>query len=89
MTDIYELIRLLEERINELPAGYISKKNINGKIRYYLQWREDGRMKSKYIRENELEELQQQIEERKRLQSRLKEKKAKYMTNGKKNAKSA
>ena len=87
MTDIYELIRLLEERINALPTGYISKKNINGKTRYYLQWREEGKMKSKYIRDEELEELQQQIAERKRLQERLKEKKAKYMTSAKKNAK--
>lgn len=44
MTDIYELIRLLEERINALPAGYISKKNINGKTRYYLQWRETSQV---------------------------------------------
>lgn len=87
LTDIYELIRLLEERINALPAGYISKKNINGKTRYYLQWREEGKMKSKYIRDEELEELQRQIAERKRLQERLKEKKAKYMTSAKKNAK--
>lgn len=87
MTDIYELIRLLEEKINALPTGYISKKNINGKTRYYLQWREEGKMKSKYIRDEELEELQQQIAERKRLQERLKEKKAKYMTSAKKNAK--
>jgi len=87
MTDIYELIRILEERINALPTGYISKKNINGKTRYYLQWREEGKMKSKYIRDEELEELQQQIAERKKLQERLKEKKAKYMTSAKINAK--
>lgn len=87
MTDVYELIRLLEERIENLPKGYISKKNINGKARHYLQWKENGKVKSKYIREEELEELQSQIDERKRLQGRLKEKKAKYMSKGKKNTK--
>ena len=87
MTDVYELIRLLEERIENLPKGYISKKNINGKVQHYLQWKENGKVKSKYIRDEELEELQGQIEERKRLQSRLKEKKAKYMSKNKKNTK--
>lgn len=87
MTDVYELIRLLEERIKELPKGYISKKNINGKMQHYLQWKENGKVKSKYIRDEELQELRNQIDERKRLQSRLKEKKAKYMSNGKKNTK--
>lgn len=60
MTDVYELIRLLEERIENLPKGYISKKNISGKERYYLQWKEKGKVKSKYIREEELEELVKQ-----------------------------
>ena len=73
MTDRYEQIKQIEERIAELPAGYISKKTINGKLRNYLQWREDGGMKSKYIPEVELERVQMQIEERKELQSRLKE----------------
>ena len=78
MSDNYELISTLEKRIAELPVGYISKKNINEKIRYYLQWREDGKMKSKYIREDELAVLQEQIEERKKLQAQLKEMKAQY-----------
>lgn len=85
MTDVYELIRLLEERIEKLPKGYISKKNINGKAQHYLQWKENGKVKSKYIRDEELEELENQIAERKKLQSRLKEKKAKYMSKNKKN----
>ena len=87
MTDVYELIRLLEERIEKLPKGYISKKNINGKAQHYLQWKENGRVKSKYIRDEELEELQSQIAERKKLQERLKEKKAKYMSKNTKNTK--
>ena len=87
MTDVYELIRLLEERIEKLPKGYISKKNINGKVQHYLQWKENGKVRSKYIRDEELEELVNQIAERKKLQSRLKEKKAKYMSKSKKNTK--
>ena len=80
MTDAYELIERIEKRIAELPNGYISKKNIQGKIRYYLQWREEGKIKSKYIREEELDQLEEQIEERKRLETHLREMQGKYPT---------
>ena len=73
MTDGYELMKRMEKRIAELPAGYISKKNINGKERYYLQWRENGKVQSKYIKDTELDVVQEQVEERKRLQAQLKE----------------
>ena len=73
MVDSYELMERLKKRIAELPAGYISRKTIKGKTRYYRQWRESGKIKSKYVREEELEPLSEQIEERKRLEKRLKE----------------
>lgn len=73
MTDGYELMKRMEKRIAELPAGYISKKNINGKERYYLQWRENGKVQSQYIKDTELDVVQEQVEERKRLQAQLKE----------------
>lgn len=63
----------LEEEIARLPVGYISKKNIHGKIRYYRQWTENGKIKSQYVKEEELDELQDQIGRRKELQQRLKE----------------
>lgn len=78
MNNAYEQMKALEERIAKLPSGYISKKNISGKTRYYLQWREDGKLKSKYIREEELETLSAQIEERKALQKSLQEMQIKY-----------
>ena len=33
-----EKIQELERQIAALPIGYISKKTINGKTRYYHQW---------------------------------------------------
>lgn len=78
MNNAYEQMKALEERIAKLPSGYISKKNISGKTRYYLQWREDGKLKSKYIREEELETLSAQIEERKALQKSLQEMQIQY-----------
>lgn len=44
MTNIYEVMKGLEKRISELLAGYISKKNIKGKIQYYRQWTENGKL---------------------------------------------
>lgn len=78
MTNSYELMRKIEEQIATLPVGYISKKNINGKIRYYLQWKESGKMKSQYLREGEVEKMRAKIEERRQLQKRLKELKKKF-----------
>ncbi len=67
-----EKIKALETEIAKLPIGYISKKMINGKIRYYHQWTENGKKVSKYIKKDDLESLQQQIEMRRKLQEELK-----------------
>ena len=32
----------LTEQIAGLPKGYLSKKNIGGKVYYYHQWSENG-----------------------------------------------
>ena len=50
MEDINIQISDLESQIASLPVGYISKKMINGKERYYQQCTENGKIKSKYIK---------------------------------------
>lgn len=72
MNELLNRIQELKLQISKLPIGYISKKNIKGKIRYYHQWTEMGKIKSKYIKEGELEGLQEQIETRRTLQKELK-----------------
>lgn len=67
-----ELLQVQKE-IAELPAGYISKKNINGKTRYYLQWTEGGKKKSKYVDDAIVDDLRAKIERRRELQKREKE----------------
>ena len=62
----------LKSEIQKLPVGYISKKNISGKIRYYHQWTEMGKIKSKYIKDGELDKLQKDIDLRRSLQEELK-----------------
>ncbi len=71
MDNIKSEINKLEHSISQLPIGYISKKNINGKTRYYRQWNENGKIKSKYIKDSELAEVVEQITQRKELQQKL------------------
>ena len=68
-----EKIQELERQITGLPIGYISKKTINGKVRYYHQWTENRKKHSQYLRDGEMEVLQEQIDRRKSLQAQLKE----------------
>lgn len=56
------------EQLNTLPDGYISIKKINGKEYYYLQYSENGKLLSKYIKYSELEVIRQQLEKRKELE---------------------
>ena len=49
-----EKIQELERQIAGLPIGYISKKTINGKVRYYHQWTENRKKHSQYLRDGEV-----------------------------------
>ena len=75
--DIGELEKLstseIEDRLDKLPVGYISKKIIKGREYCYYQWRENDKVKSRYLKKNEIEPLIIEIEERKGLQKILKE----------------
>ena len=61
------LAEILDE-INKLPVGNITRKTIRGKSRMYLQWREDGKSKSKYIKAKEEADITVAIERRKALE---------------------
>lgn len=71
-TNPLQKIEYLKQQIAALPIGSISKKKINGKIRFYHQWTEAGKVKSKYLRDWEMEPLQEQIIKRRELQEELK-----------------
>ena len=72
MRNILARIEELKSEIKKLPSGYISHKTIYGKERCYYQWREDGKLKSKYIKEGEYEGLRKDIEKRREYQEELK-----------------
>ena len=61
----------IKKEIEKLPKGYISNKTIGGKTRHYLQWTENGKVKSLYLREEDYERVKAEIEKRKELQKIL------------------
>ena len=71
--DINKRIIELENEIAVLPQGSINIKKINGKEQPYLQWTENGKSKSKYIKKDEREQIFAGVEHRKQLQDELRE----------------
>jgi len=67
-----EKINKLCQQIEELPVGYISKKNINGKVCHYRQWKENGKVRSKYIPAHDVDQIASLIDKRNRLKAELK-----------------
>ena len=66
-------IRYIQEQISQLPKGNITYKSIRGKKYAYLQWTENGKQRSRRVKDDELQELSERIEERKALEKKLKE----------------
>lgn len=61
----------LERQIAKFPRGTITKKVIQGKERYYLQWRDGSKVRNRYVSLSELPGLSEQISIRKELQQKL------------------
>lgn len=68
-----ELERALVQVRDSLPAGYISVKTINGKKYHYLQYREGKKVKSRYIKKEELKETSEGVAKRKAVEAELSE----------------
>lgn len=62
---------IYERDLQEVPKGYISKKNIRGKVSYYLQHREGSKIISKYISAEDLPEVEAMVKRRKHLEASL------------------
>lgn len=67
------LIPNIEAEIRELPKGYISEKKIKSGTYYYLQYRENKKMKSVYLKQEDVESYRILIARRKELEQKLKE----------------
>jgi len=64
--------KFYSEEISKLPKGSILEREISGGIYHYLKFREGKKVRSIYIRDEDLEELENKIKERKRLEKILK-----------------
>ncbi len=64
-------IEEVKNRINSLPSGGLTTKTIKGKSYIYYQWSENGKQHSRIVKDDEVETLRSQIEERKSLQEQL------------------
>ena len=61
----------IEQNLSVLPKGYISKKIIGGKHYLYLQTRNGDTVDSKYIKNEEVEEITSQLSLRKEYEAEL------------------
>lgn len=66
-------IERLKHRIAELPDGYVTKKTINGKEYFYLQWMEGRKTRSRILKGEEIGQYRAMVTERKALARKLKQ----------------
>ena len=64
-------IEALRSRIADLPRGTVVYKTIKGRPQPYLQWYEDGKTRSRYLKVEEREGIISAVEERRALESEL------------------
>lgn len=61
----------MEGQLAFLPSGYISKKNIKGKVQHYLQRRSGAKIVGTYIRNEDVDTITAQIARRKAIYDEL------------------
>ena len=59
------------QRLAELPKGYVSRKMVRGHETFYHQWKENGKVRSKYLKAGEVEAFRERIRERHAIQEML------------------
>lgn len=60
----------LQEKIKACPKGSLRERFIKGRKYYYLQYREGGHVRSRYVEPNAVETLRIEIESRKELENK-------------------
>jgi len=83
MSILSEILKEEYERLNStlssfealaasLPKGSIREKLINGKKYQYLQWRDGSKVRSRYIKPEDVPALSEQVERRKQYEKEIK-----------------
>ena len=65
---IIDELTKLQEKIGSCPKGSLRRREIKGREYYYLQYRDGKHVRSRYVGPNEVEGLQIEIEERRKLE---------------------
>ena len=66
-------LSVFEKRLEEAEYhGYISRKNIRGCESFYLQWREGDKVKSKYVKKQDLDAVTKVLERNKYYKKNIK-----------------
>ena len=63
----------LQQELDGLPRGYVSKKEIKGRDYFYLQHREGQQIKSQLIKQGSLESVLESIRRKKQLKLEIRE----------------
>lgn len=63
----------MERELNTLPKGSIRARKINSREYYYLNYREGDKVRSDYLRADEVETMRAKIDRRHELVAALKE----------------
>lgn len=69
---VNRIIARIEQELGELPKGYISEKKINGKTYFYLQYKENGKVRSIYLKGDDIVMYRNLIAHRNDLREKLK-----------------
>ena len=76
--DLMRKIEELEARKAAMPSGTLTYKTIKGKKQPYLQWTENGKSRSRYIKIDEREQVLELVEERRQIDAEIRRLKAYY-----------
>ena len=63
--------KALVRELESLPVGTLVKRTIRGAERFYHQWREDGKTRSRYLVADEADELRRQVARKKEIKRLL------------------
>ena len=70
-TTMVNRLHFLENELEKLPQGYISKKTINYSVYFYLQSRNGRKIESRYLHKDEVANIEADIKKRKVYESEL------------------
>lgn len=70
-TIVVNRLHFLENELEKLPQGYISKKTINNSVYFYLQSRNGSKIESRYLHKDEVANIEADIKKRKVYESEV------------------